>query len=134
VDIDPNKIQLARHNAKVYGVADRIQFIVGDFFELAPSLKANVVYMSPPWGGVEYLSEDIYNVSALGGCMEAKKLMDAARIITSNIVLYLPRTSNLYQVIELAGAGGSVDIESNMMGRKKKAITAYYGDLVNIDH
>lgn len=133
VDIDPKKIELARHNAEVYGVADQIQFIVGDFFELAPTLKANVVYLSPPWGGVKYLYENIYNVSAMGGCMEARKLMDAARTITDNIALYLPRTSDLYQVISLAGAGGSVDIESNMMGRKKKAITAYYGDLVNTD-
>lgn len=133
VDIDPKKIELARHNAKVYGVADQIQFIVGDFFELAPTLKADVVYLSPPWGGVKYLYENIYNVSAMGGCLEAKKLMDAARTITDNIALYLPRTSDLYQVISLAGAGGSVDIESNMMGRKKKAITAYYGGLVNTD-
>lgn len=133
VDIDPKKIELARHNAKVYGVADRIQFVVGNFFELAPTLKADVVYLSPPWGGVKYLYETIYDVSVMGGCMEARKLMDAARTISDNIALYLPRTSDLYQVVSLAGAGGSVDIESNMMGRKKKAITVYYGDLVNTD-
>uniref|UniRef100_A0A0P6G2W7 Trimethylguanosine synthase n=1 Tax=Daphnia magna TaxID=35525 RepID=A0A0P6G2W7_9CRUS len=48
IDIDPVKIELARHNASVYGVADRIEFIVGDFFQLAPSLKADVVFLSPP--------------------------------------------------------------------------------------
>ena len=48
IDIDPVKIELARHNASVYGVADRIEFIVGDFFDLAPSLKADVVFLSPP--------------------------------------------------------------------------------------
>ena len=48
IDIDPSKIELARHNASVYGVADRIEFIVGDFFQLAPSLKADVVFLSPP--------------------------------------------------------------------------------------
>ena len=36
------------------------------------------------------------------------------------------------QVIELAGVGGSVDIEYNYMGKKRKALTAYFGDLVNI--
>ena len=37
-------------NASVYGVADRIEFIVGDFFDLAKSrmLKADVVFLSPP--------------------------------------------------------------------------------------
>ena len=34
IDIDPVKIELARHNARVYGVEDRIQFIVGDFFQV----------------------------------------------------------------------------------------------------
>ena len=51
VDICPERVALARFNAGVYGVQDRIQFIVGDFFELAPELKADAVFLSPPWGG-----------------------------------------------------------------------------------
>ena len=39
VEIDPRKVELAAHNARVYGVEDRIEFIVGDFFRLAPLLK-----------------------------------------------------------------------------------------------
>lgn len=39
VDIDPIKIDYARHNAAVYGVDDRIDFINGDSFSLAPKLK-----------------------------------------------------------------------------------------------
>ena len=39
IDIDPAKIALARHNAAVYGVADRIEFIVGDFFKVVPKLQ-----------------------------------------------------------------------------------------------
>ncbi|KAG5625473.1 hypothetical protein H5410_010691 [Solanum commersonii] len=39
IDIDPRKIALAFENAKIYGVEDHIEFIVGDFFQLAPSLK-----------------------------------------------------------------------------------------------
>lgn len=30
---------MARHNAEVYGVADKIEFIVGDFFEVGPKIK-----------------------------------------------------------------------------------------------
>ena len=39
IDIDPAKIELARHNAAVYGVQDRIEFIVGDFFKVVPTLQ-----------------------------------------------------------------------------------------------
>lgn len=46
---------MARHNAAIYGVADRIEFIVGDFLTLADSLKADIIFLSPPWGGPQYL-------------------------------------------------------------------------------
>lgn len=39
IDIDPKRIALAMNNAKIYGVEDSIDFIIGDFFQLAPSLK-----------------------------------------------------------------------------------------------
>ncbi|XP_069156898.1 uncharacterized protein Tgs1 [Procambarus clarkii] len=131
IDIDPEKIALARHNANVYGVADRIEFIIGDFFKLAPMLKADVVFLSPPWGGIEYLRDDVYDVRSLGGVLSCEELLAAAQAITTDIALYLPRTSNIYQIIELAGIGGTVDIEYNHMGRKKKALTAYFGDLAH---
>ena len=39
IDIDENKIDYAHHNAAIYGVDDCIDFINGDFFSLAPTLK-----------------------------------------------------------------------------------------------
>lgn len=55
IDIDAKKIEMARHNAEIYGVADRIEFIVGDFLQLSDSLRADVVFLSPPWGGPDYV-------------------------------------------------------------------------------
>uniref|UniRef100_A0A8C6SBK9 Trimethylguanosine synthase n=1 Tax=Neogobius melanostomus TaxID=47308 RepID=A0A8C6SBK9_9GOBI len=49
VDIDPVRLDLARHNASVYGVEQRIDFVQGDFLELAPRLHGDVVFLSPPW-------------------------------------------------------------------------------------
>lgn len=40
-----------------------------------------------------------------------------------------PNTFSFTQVIALAGLDGVVDIEANYMGPKKKAITAYFGEL-----
>jgi tRNA G37 N-methylase Trm5 len=39
IDIDPYKIELARKNAAVYGVQDRIEFIVGDFFQVCVVIR-----------------------------------------------------------------------------------------------
>lgn len=51
IDIDPVRLNCARNNARIYGVEDRIEFICGDYMALIPRLKADVVFLSPPWGG-----------------------------------------------------------------------------------
>lgn len=65
IDIDPAKVELARHNAAVYGVEDHIEFLIGDFLLLAPSLKADVVFLSPPWGGPGYSEVDVFDVQSM---------------------------------------------------------------------
>jgi tRNA1(Val) A37 N6-methylase TrmN6 len=65
IDISEEKIDCARHNARIYGVEDRIDFILGDFLELAPSLKADVVFLSPPWGGPSYLKAGVFDISTM---------------------------------------------------------------------
>lgn len=62
IDIDPVRLECARHNAKIYGVDDRIEFICGDFMTLIPRLKADVVFLSPPWGGPGYLAQDEFDI------------------------------------------------------------------------
>ena len=51
IDIDASRLSLAAHNARVYDVSDRVQWLHGDFMALAPHLRADVVFLSPPWGG-----------------------------------------------------------------------------------
>ena len=65
IDIDPAKIEYARHNAEVYGVADRIEFIVGDFMKIGPSLQADAVFLSPPWGGPQYLDAEVFDIETM---------------------------------------------------------------------
>lgn len=97
IDIDPKKIALARHNADVYGVADRIEFVVGDFLTLAPSLKADVVFMSPPWGGPQYLNVDAYDIETMMQPTGGTQLYNVSKAITDNIAYYVPRNINTDQ-------------------------------------
>jgi len=55
VDIDPNKIKMARHNAEIWGVAGKIY----------SKLKADVVFMSPPWRGPGYSFIKCYSVEIM---------------------------------------------------------------------
>ena len=97
IDIDPKKIALARHNADVYGVADRIEFVVGDFLKLAPSIKADVVFLSPPWGGPQYLNVDAYDIETMMQPAGGTQLYNVSKAITGNIAYYVPRNINTDQ-------------------------------------
>ncbi|XP_075209378.1 trimethylguanosine synthase isoform X1 [Anomaloglossus baeobatrachus] len=65
VDIDPVKLDLAYNNAMVYGVADRIELIRADFMCIAQDLKADVVFLSPPWGGPDYVSAETFDLKTM---------------------------------------------------------------------
>ncbi|NWI65945.1 TGS1 synthase, partial [Todus mexicanus] len=125
IDIDPEKLSLARHNAEVYGVADQIEFVCGDFMVLAADLQADVVFLSPPWGGPDYATAEIFDIQTMI-CPDGYPF----KKITNNIVYFLPRNADIDQVASLAGPGGKVEIEQNFLNNKLKTITAYFGDLI----
>lgn len=74
LDTSPVRLALARHNAALYGVADRIEFVLADFISFAQNLaessalqlpkqdplrsrRIDVIFLSPPWGGPSYLTD-----------------------------------------------------------------------------
>ncbi|KAG4140412.1 hypothetical protein ERO13_D06G017400v2 [Gossypium hirsutum] len=118
IDIDPKKIDYAYQNATVYGVNDQIDFVTGDFFTIAPKLKADTVFLSPPWGGPDYAKVEIYDLKTM------LKPHDG-------IVMFLPRNVDLNQLAELslsAQPPWSLEVEKNFLNGKLKGITAYFTD------
>ncbi|KAF0713663.1 Uncharacterized protein FWK35_00017663 [Aphis craccivora] len=79
VDIDPNKIKMARHNAEIWGVAGKIY----------SKLKADVVFMSPPWRGPGYSFIKCYiiNDHAPGYF----SIFDIIKTIAPNITFHMPK-------------------------------------------
>lgn len=100
IDIDPKKIEMAKHNAQVYGVYDRIEFIIGNFLVLADTLKADVVFLSPPWGGPTYLKEEVFDLEKSLLPDSGSIIMSKARQISKNVAIFLPRNANTDQVME----------------------------------
>lgn len=49
IDCDPERLAEAAHNARVYGVSERIRFVCGDALSELPHLKADVLFIDPPW-------------------------------------------------------------------------------------
>lgn len=100
IDIDPDKIWMAKQNAQIYGVADKIEFHVGNFFSM-PHDKFNVdaIFMSPPWGGPSYLNKESFSLKSI--CMKnggGTHILKLAKLISSNIAIHLPKTTNIREV------------------------------------
>lgn len=131
IDIDPMKVTLAHHNATVYGVEDRIEFIVGDYMKLIPHLKADVVFLSPPWGGPNYASAEVFDIKTMI-TLDGFHLFKETKTVTENIAYFMPRNVDVEQLSFLAAPDGKVEIEQNFLNKKLKTITAYYGGLVDV--
>jgi trimethylguanosine synthase len=128
IDNSPIRLALARHNATIYGVVDRIEFILGDYLSFARSQvttsvgsqrKIDVVFLSPPWGGPSYLSGVSYSTNVVDDDevhpefhlsdikpIHGKDLFKLSKNITPNIAYFLPRNTNLEEISELACIGG----------------------------
>ncbi|KAA1097663.1 hypothetical protein PGT21_016457 [Puccinia graminis f. sp. tritici] len=133
IDKDPNKIKLARSNAKIYGVAEKIEFVCADFLAwmagltTAQTASIDVIFLSPPWGGINYLNSPEAEEEEESGTVEKKgnkkkpekrrqhyyklkelapidghELFKRARQITERIIYYLPRHTDLHDLSKLA--------------------------------
>ncbi|KAI8869656.1 S-adenosyl-L-methionine-dependent methyltransferase [Ramicandelaber brevisporus] len=129
IDIDPQKIEIARHNASIYGVSEYIEFINGDSTQIAKSLKADAVFLSPPWGGPEYLNQDVFPMSAMLP-LHGVELFELYKNISNNLVYFLPRNSDMNEVALMAGPGGRCELEQNIMYGKAKSLCAYFNALI----
>ncbi|TIB34666.1 hypothetical protein E3P84_01634 [Wallemia ichthyophaga] len=113
IDIDPVKIELARHNARIYGVEDRIEFIQQDYISWVNEYKfdynIDVIFYSPPWGGINYM--DTFTLDSLMPVTGAE-LVRRAKAITPNVCMFLPRNTTLQDISQLDDA---VEVEENWM-------------------
>lgn len=149
IEQDEATLACAKHNAQIYGVEKKIWWMKGDCFDvLRKRLKSQgkkaVVFGSPPWGGPSYRAHEVFDLSTMQP-YNLRKLYDEFTKISKDVVLYLPRTSDLNELADLvdddkqisvthycmrgASKVGKVLQDMNMQGSlKNQALCAYYGD------
>jgi trimethylguanosine synthase len=54
IEADEGRLDMARANARLYGVEDRIRFVHGDFPSAMEGMSFDSIYLDPAWGGPEY--------------------------------------------------------------------------------
>ncbi len=100
---------------------------------MAPTLTADIVYLSPPWGGPSYGTIDLFDLEK-NIELNGYRVFEVAKTITSNIVYFLPRNVNIEQVISLMDDKSRLELEQNFLNNRLKTITAYFGDLAKETH
>ena len=128
VDLDASRLSIARHNAGVYDVADRIEWVNADFFTLEPRLRADVVFLSPPWGGPEYQSAPMFDVTTMMGGLDGAEILRSALAIAPSVCYFLPKNTDEAQVEALAReAGVRLELERCSLNGHVKGLVAYFG-------
>ena len=85
VDRDATRLTMARHHARLYGVADKITFRAADAMDVLRDSTFDLVFMDPPWG-TEW-SRACTRLADLGGF---GALIELARARAKYVWLKLP--------------------------------------------
>ncbi|KAJ3251230.1 Trimethylguanosine synthase, partial [Boothiomyces macroporosus] len=122
IAIDNNKTRLecAKHNARVYG-CENIEFIHGDYMQL--DLKADKVFLSPPWGGISY-NQSEFSIDDMP--IKGTDIFNRTKRITNDICFFLPRNLKKEELMF-----EDVEFEETFLDGKLKSYSVYYGNLIN---
>lgn len=131
IEKDPATLECAKHNAKIYGVSNKIVWINGDCFDVIEKrfrgAKSAVIFASPPWGGTEYGNVDVFDLSKMEP-YNLDTLYNCFSKITKYLALFLPRNSDLNQIAQYAPKDRKLEVAHYCIKGASKALCAYIGD------
>ena len=100
IDIDKNKIDICKNNCNVYECDNNIEFILDDYLNMKGKIKADFVFLSPPWGGLKYKNSNVYSIKKF----MQPNIIDIIRVslnVAKFILFYVPRNLDLNELIDL---------------------------------
>lgn len=135
IDVNADRLLMAKHNAKIYGVNHQCEFILGDFMNVMKSLNRqliDVVFLSPPWGGLNYVNSEKYSLNSMTP-NGFEIVRQCRKYLSNNISFLMPRNVDLAEVKNnlIDREHPIIEYENNMVGKKVKTITVYFGTLAD---
>jgi len=121
IDVDKTRLEMAKYNAELFDVLDRIEFISGDSLELLSILKADTIFLDPPWGGTDYNKTEKFYLSNFEP--DGTELLNLAFSVSDSVVIRLPKN---FDFKELEKFGKYYELESNTLDRKLLHYCAYF--------
>lgn len=151
IEKDPATLECAKHNAKIYGVSNKIVWINGDCFDVIEKrfrgAKNAVIFASPPWGGkcllksetssgyvhadhkgTEYGNVDVFDLSKMEP-YNLDTLYKCFSRFTRYMALFLPRNSDLNQIAQYAPKDRKMEVAHYCIKGASKVSRASYSFL-----
>eukprot|EP00826_Nyctotherus_ovalis_P042780 TRINITY_DN4453_c0_g1_i2.p1 TRINITY_DN4453_c0_g1~~TRINITY_DN4453_c0_g1_i2.p1 ORF type:complete len:372 (-),score=113.57 TRINITY_DN4453_c0_g1_i2:461-1576(-) len=114
-DVAASRLDIALHNARIYRVEEKISFVNKDFLVLDKVKDfdelVDLVFISPPWGGISYSKDLVYDLNQIKP--NFREILRKALLLANNVVLFLPRNTDLRQLEELLLSYDSLYSDSN---------------------
>ena len=111
VDISSKKLNLCKNNCKIYNCSKNIEFIHSDFLEMKNKIKADYIFLSPPWGGTDYKDSKVYSIKKYM-YPDINKILNISLNVADNILFFLPRNLDLDELFDLC-SNAKNEIEKN---------------------
>lgn len=121
IELDKNRLEMAKNNARIYEVQDKIEFIHGDFFKEAPKIKAEVIYLDPHWGGPDYKNLQHFKLENFSP--NGTNVLELAFKYFSKVILRIPVN---FDLTELEKFGHKYKIKDDLLGKKLISRTVYF--------
>ncbi len=121
IEKDAKRIKIARHNARIYGVDEKIKFICGDFFEEAPKIKAEGIFLDPSWGGPGH--ENLKSFKLSDFIPDGNDILKLAFSNFPKVALKIPDN---FDISELKKFGEPYETEDNIMYGRVIFRTIYF--------
>ncbi len=123
VDTDCSQLEMAKHNAHVYGVENQIQFLNADICTVLrnPSVTYDRIYLDPPWGGPGYSAANTFNLSMFepNGSLLLKLCLDKR----CSFALTVPKN---FDFTDLSGFPAPYAVEKNELRGRLLFYTVYF--------
>ncbi len=90
--MDSNTCKILKNNVEQYSL-DNVDIKCGDYLKLAASLKQDVIFLDPPWGGKNYKQ-----VSSMDLYMSGENLYSIVKkisVMAKMIVIKIPNNYNI---------------------------------------
>ncbi len=97
IERDSKRLGYAKHNARIYGVREKIEFVAGDCIDCIPKLSFDSMYFDPPWVGEEFFTKRSEPPRSLA--KKGIELLSLAESTSSSIGFTVPHNFNFNQLL-----------------------------------